>query len=427
MAAPVRPHATPLADEVGALFAHEPTALADPYRVYARLRDEAPVYRHGEQVLITRYDDARAILTGETTLQGLSSRGSRYRSAAEQHRAEERQRLAEMFGFLEKRLAGADGRHHQRLRRLAQRAFTPRVVKTMEGRIQEITDTLIAGVVHQDVVEMIEDVAYHMPLIVISEMLDISTDDREQLRAWASDLGRFVGVDWRDEEVVTTAHESVFKLRSYLTQLFADRRAGGDTSPLLGALLAAEGEHDGEVFTEDELVAMVTQFVFAGHETSTNFIGNSLVFLLGEGREHWDRMREEPEVVPATVEELLRYVSPTQYVDKLASVDGVLRGVDIRAWDTLSVVVAAANHDPEVFPEPERFDITRGGGHLTFGFGAHHCIGASLARMEASVALRTLTQRFPDMRLLDDEVQWHRNTLLRGPERLPVVLGKDHG
>lgn len=426
MAAPLRHTATPLADEVAALFGHDPALLADPYPVWARLREEAPVFRHGQQVLVTRYDDVRDILVGECTLQGLSSRGSRYRSAAEQHRAEERRRLAEMFGFLEKRLAGADGRHHQRLRRLAQRAFTPRVVKTMETRIQGITDTLLARVSGREEIEAVEELAYHLPLIVICEMLDITPEDRDQLRTWANDLGRFVGVDWRDEEVVRAAHESVFNLRTYLTQLFSDRRKG-DTTPLLGALLAAEGEHDGEVFTEDELVAMVTQFVFAGHETSTNFIGNSLVFLLGEGREHWDRIREEPDVVPATVEELLRLVSPTQFVDKLASQDGELRGVEIHAFDTLSVVVASANHDPEVFPDPTRFDITRGGGHLTFGFGAHHCLGASLARMEATVTLRTLPRRFPDMRLLDDEVEWRRNTLLRGPEHLPVSLGRDRG
>ncbi len=144
----------------------------------------------------------------------------------------------------------------------------------MEDRITVIADGLIDTMVGKDQVELVSDYSYHLPLIVISEMLDISTDDREDLRRWANDLGTFVGAEWTDTAIIEKTHDSVFKLRSYLTDVF-DSRRGGDTTDLLAALIAAEGD-GGDRFTEDELVAMITQFIFAGHETSTMFLGNAL-------------------------------------------------------------------------------------------------------------------------------------------------------
>ena len=414
-----------LEDEVASWFAHDPKLQADPYPLYRRLREEAPAYRYADRVLVSTYGVAREVLTDPSTLQGIAAKGTRYRTAAEQLADRQRLELAEMFGFLEKRLGGANGDHHARLRRLAQRAFTPRRVAQMEEQIEAITNSLLDPLVGRDQIELVDDFAFHLPLIVISEMLDISTEDREDLRTWANDLGQFVGANWSDPATVDRTHESVFKLRSYLTDVF-DTRRGKETTDLLSALLNASD--DGDTFTEDELVAMVTQFIFAGHETSTNLIGNSLVLLLDRQRAHWDVMCADPAVIPSTVEELLRFESPTHYVDKMASQEGVIAGLEVHEWDTISVLTASANRDPDVFDDPDTFDPYRTGpGHLTFGFGAHHCIGASLARMEAAVALRTLTRRFPDMTLGTDHVQWRRNSMLRGPENLPIHLGADHG
>lgn len=414
----------PLADEVDRFFHLDPVLIADPYPLYQRIRTEAPVFRYTDKVMVSTYRDAREVLTSPKVWQGLAVKGTRYRRAFSQVDEGHRAQLAETFGFLEKRLGGTNGTHHSRLRKLAQKAFTPKMVARMQQRIEQIAAGLIDPIAGQDGVELIEAYAFHLPLIVISEMLDISTDDRDDLRRWANDLGHFVGGNWTDPDIVERTHDSVFKLRSYLTSVF-DARRGGDTTDLLGALIAAEGD-DGDHFTEEELVAMITQFVFAGHETSTMFLGNALVALLGEHRDQWQMLCEDPALVPNAVEELLRYESPTHNIDKLAAEDFEIGGVEIKQWDTINVMLASANRDEAMFPDGGRLDILREDvSHLTFGFGAHHCLGASLARMEAQVSLRALTRRFPDMRLVTDTITWRKTHMNRGPETLLVDLGPE--
>jgi len=413
----------PLQDEVTSFFELDYRIVSDPYPLYARLRNEAPVFHHTDKVLVSRYEDCRALLSDARVLQGLAMKGTRFRTAAEHAREQERVRLAEMFGFLEKRLGGTNGAYHARLRKLAQKAFTPRMVAQMEERIFAIADGLIDPLSRTDPIEFISAYSFHLPLIVISEMLDISVDDRENLRGWANSLGKFVGADWRDPEVIAEGHDAVFKLRSYLTGVFDERR-GGPTSDLLAGLIAAEGD-GGDRFTEDELVAMITQFVFAGHETSTMFLGNALVALLGEYREQWHMLCDDGSLAVAAVDELLRYDSPTHNIDKLAGETFEVAGVPIQQWDTINLMLASANRDPDVYTDPDRLDITRTGAmpHLSFGRGPHHCLGAALARLEAQVSLQVLSRRFPEMRLATDTVLWRSTHMNRGPEMLPIVLG----
>ena len=412
----------PLEDEVNAFFLHDPRLMNDPWPLYERLRVEAPVYRHADKLLVSRWSDARAVLVAPATLQGLAAKGTRFRNATARLDDEHRIELAEMFGFLEKRLGGANGDRHTRLRALAQKAFTPKMIATMEQRITDVAESLLEPLLGRDRIDVIEEFAYHLPLIVISEMLDIPTEDRENLRTWANDLGQFVGANWDSPAEDERGHAAVFNLRSYLSAVFESRR-GESTTDLLGGLLAAEGD-GGDRFTEDELVAMITQFVFAGHETTTNTIGNGLVTLLRDHRDQWDLLRDDPSLIPGAVEEVLRYSPPTHNIEKLVGADGELGGVPVQRYDSLSVMLAAANRDPEVFANADRFDVRRAPNpHLTFGFGAHHCIGAALARMEAQVAFRLFVRRFPDMRLESEMVEWRPNHMLRGPERLPIVLG----
>lgn len=419
----------PLADEVAAFFSLDYRLVADPYPLYARLRVEEPVFRHVDKVLVSRYEDCRALLSSPDVLQGLAVKGTRYRSATAQVQEHERVQLAEMFGFLEKRLGGANGAHHARLRKLAQKAFTPRMVALLEERIVAVANDLIDNAIstasRTEPIELIGAYAFHLPMIVISEMLDISIDDRENLRRWANSLGKFVGADWRDSDMIAEAHDSVFQLRSYLTSVF-DSRRNGPTTDLLAALIAAEGD-GGERFTQDELVAMITQFIFAGHETSTMFLGNALALLLGEYREQWNLLGEDDgTLLPGAVDELLRLDSPTHNIDKLAGSNLEIAGVNVSQWETLNIMLASANRDPAVYDNPDRLDITRRGApHLSFGRGAHHCIGSSLAKLEAQVSLRMFAQRFPQMRLATDNVLWRSSHMNRGPEILPVVLGPE--
>jgi cytochrome P450 len=416
---------TSLDEGLARFFRPDPELIADPFPLYRQLRESGPAYRFGDRVLVSHYEDCRQLLAAPDTLQGLSIRGSRYRSAVTRLSAEDQVRLNELFGFYEKRVSGVDGDKHKRLRRLSQRAFTYRVIAQMQDRVQGVTDELLAPLRGQDEVEFIEQFAYHLPLIVICEMFDLPVQDRHKLRIWASDLGRFVGADWSDAATVRRTHSSVFQMRQYLTDVFS-RKRGTQTTELLQALLDAEGD-DEDHFTEDELVAVITQFVFAGHETSTNLLGNSAVALLRDHRDQWELLCRNPEAIPAAVEELLRFCGPTQYVDKLPAQDIELGGVQIRSMDTLVVAVAAANRDEAAFENSEQFDVTRQGKtHLSFGYGPHHCLGAALARMEAGIVLSTLTQRFPDIALADpDRIRYDSNSMLRGPAKLPVRLGRE--
>ena len=413
----------PLDDQIDALFALDPDLIANPYPLYERMRAEAPVYRHADKVMVARYEDVRTVLTSPLVHQGLAAKGSRFRNATSKHGEPEQRQMAEIFGFFEKRIGGANGEHHTRLRRLASRAFTPRMVARMEERITAIAEELIAPISRTDTVEFIDAYAFHLPLIVICEMLDISPDDRDDLRRWANSLGIFVGADWSDAAIIHEAHDAIFNLKNYLGAVINERR-GGSTSDLLGALIAAES--DGEYFTEEELIAMIFQFVFAGHETSTMFLGNCLVSLLGDYRADWAAFGTNPALVMAATEELLRYDGPAHNLDKLAAADFVIGGVQVREGDTINIMIASANRDEAQFPRGDCFEVDRPTPiHLTLALGPHYCLGAALARMEAQVSLKVLSRRFPEMRLATDTIEWRPTHMNRGPETLPVVLGPE--
>ena len=418
-----RPRGDALDADLQRFFGMDPAVLADPFPLYARLRERG-TYRFGERVLVPGYTAAREVLTASTTRQGLAVKSSRFRAAFGELSTEDQQRITEIFSFYEKRPSGVDGARHNRLRKLAIRAFTPRVIAGMEDRIQAVIAELLDELGARREIEFVEEFAYRLPLIVICEMLDIPTDRRDDLRRWSADLGTFVGSTWSDPDNVRTTHSSVFALREHLREVFGSRREQ-ETTPLLRALLDAQGDDpgDGEPFTEDELVAMITQFVFAGHETTTNLLANSVVALLRDRRDQWELLRAQPDAMPVAVDELLRFAGPTQYIDKIAADDCVIGGVEVRQWDTVSVMLASANRDAEAYTDPEVLDLTRREKpHLGFGLGAHHCLGASLARMEVALVLRILTTRYPGARLATDAVEYHRNHMLRGPQRLDMVL-----
>jgi cytochrome P450 len=413
-----------LAGEVAAFFSLDPEVVERPHDLFRRLREECPVYHDEHRVLVARQQDARDVLTAPATHQGLTVDGARFRRAMAQSDADRQRRLLEMFGFYEKRVGGSNGDRHARLRRLTLRAFTPRVVAQMETRITDMARELIAPLTNRDQIDMVGDFAYHLPLMVMCEMLDVPVEDRASLHEWSNDLGEFVGVDWGTTDRIERMHDSLFKLRAYLGGVFTSRR-GRPTTDLLGAMLAAEGDGE-DSFTEDELVATITQFIFAGHETTTNLITSSFLLLLGEHREQWRMLCDDPALIPNAVEEVLRYEPPTLMIEKVMAGRCTVAGLDVDKGDSVSVVLASANRDAAVVRDPERFDITRDDAtHMSFGFGPHFCLGAALARLEGAVVLREFTRRFPDMRLAGDEVSWRHNHMIHGLRCLPVTLGPE--
>jgi cytochrome P450 len=413
-----------LGREFDALVSCRPDLIADPYPFYRRLRDEAPVYLHADQVVVSTFDDvSRLLLDSSTFLNGHAGlRGSRVRAnldAAPPHR---RRKMVEILEFRGGGLNHLNGEQHERLRVLAHKAFTPRRIREMEERIQKIADDLLDKVAPAGEMEVISDFAFQLPLIVICEMLDVPPDDRYRIRKWVNDIAAFQ--DGSNPAVVDDTHSSFFALRDHLQEIF-ERRRGGPTTDLMGALLAAEGE-SGDRFAEDELLPVVAHFVFAGHETTTNLIGNSLRALLTEYRDQWELLRRRPDLVPDAIEELLRYDTSVQLTNRTAAEDAEIAGVPVRQWQTVTLMLGAANRDPRHFDEPDRVDVTRAESrHLGFGLGPHFCLGAALTRLEATVALRTLVRRFPDMRVAAPTVVYRADHRLRGVESLPVVLGPE--
>lgn len=415
--------APPLADEFDALVRCRPDVIADPYRLYRRLREEAPVYRHADQVVVSPYAEvAEVLLDAGRFLNGHAGlRSSRIRATLEAAPPGQRRKMIEILEFRGGGLNHVNGETHARLRALSHKAFTPRMVAAMRDRIQEIADELLDRVAPTGRMEVVSDLAFQLPLVVICELLDVPADDRHRIRKWANDIAAFRDGD--NLAVVDETHASVVAFREHLRRIF-ERRRGGPTTDVMGALLAAEGE-GGDRFSEDELVPVIAHLVFAGHETTTNLIANGLRALLTEHRDQWELLLEDPSLVPGAVEELLRYDTSVQIVNRTAAEDCAIGGVAVARWDTVTLLVGAANRDPNRFDEPDRLDVTRDPGrHLGFGLGPHFCLGAALTRLETSVVLEALVRRFPEMEVAVPTVVYRPDHRLRGVESLPVLLGR---
>ena len=303
---------------------------------------------------------------------------------------------------------------HTRLRRLVSGAFSPRVIAGLEPWIRDVTDRLLARVDAAAGFDLIDALAFPLPIAVICHLLGVPAEDQASFRVWGHDIGTSLD---SAGTVESQSRSSELALTAYLRDLVRKRRADPDDS-LLSALVAAEEE--GDRLSSDELVSTALLLLVAGFETTVNLIGNGTVALLGE-REQWGRLREEPPLVPAAVEELLRYDSPVQMTSRIATEDIDVGGVVIPKGASIIVAIGGANRDPDVFDQPDRLRIDRpdASRHLSFSFGIHHCLGAALARLEGRIAIEELTRRYPRLEMAGTPTR--RSLLvLRGFESVPV-------
>jgi cytochrome P450 len=394
-----------------------PQLLQDPYPTYRRLQAEAPVYYDpfsGELVL-TRYADVTAALKHPA----LSSR--RIAETGLPLPAPLLWLMRPVTGMLARQMLFSDPPDHTRLRSLANRAFTPRVVETMRPRVQAIAEELLDAVDPSRPVDLIEAYAAWLPVIVIAELLGAPLHNRERLKLWSDDLALFIGGSTQSTAVVLArGARGVFFLQRYFRKLIRERRRQrGDD--LLSQLL--EVEERGDHLSQEELLANCVLLLAAGHETTTNLIGNGVLALLRHP-DQLDLLRRRPELIESAVEELIRYDSPVQWTGRMALEELEIGGEVIPKGQTVAVGLGAANRDPAQFARPEVLDLQRSEArHLGFGHGIHFCLGAALARVEGQIAIRTLLDRFPDLRLLEDAPVWRRNFTLRGLERLLVGVG----
>lgn len=385
----------------------DPAFVADPYPTYHRLRAEDPVHHSPLGFwILTRYDDVAMALRDP-------------RLAKEAIAAFIAARFGRAVPALGLSMLDRDPPDHTRLRSLVSKAFTPRVVEGLRPHIQEIVDGLLDRVQDAGAMDLIEQFAYPLPVIVICELLGVPVEDHERFKGWSLDIAR--GLDSillpPDSEVPRRSIASRHALADYFRELIARRRAA-PRDDMLSALIAAE--EAGDRLSEEELLATCILLLIAGHETTVNLIGNGTLALLRHP-DQLRKLRENPGLIGSAVEELLRYDGPVQRTARIPSEDIVIDGHTIGKGEMVMPFIGAADRDPAQFREPDRLDITRTDNrHLAFGWGIHFCLGAPLARVEGQIAINTLVQRLPKLALAADTPQFRQSLTLRGLSSLPV-------
>jgi cytochrome P450 len=329
---------------------------------------------------------------------------------------DERRVYTELSDFESLQLTAQDGAEHERMRGIMHRAMTPARIAALQQSVQEAADLLLEPLREQDAADLMP-FAWGLPLVVICDLLGVPRSDHEHIHRWTSAIGRNKGGIPYPSDVIG-AHAAMAEFRTYIDGMLEELRRSQNRSGLLAALMDAEGER----FATDELASNFVMMLLAGHETTTNLIGNGLHELLVH-RDQWRALCAAPGQASSAVEELLRFVSPTQWVMRIPFHDFEHGGVSIPKGRLVFLVLAAANRDPDAFDEPEELDIGRDARKaLSFGLGPHFCLGASLARLEGRIAFETLVRRFPRMTLAAGELRWRGNARLRGLEELHVAL-----
>jgi cytochrome P450 len=387
--------------------------IADPYPTFRRLQTEDPV--HWSEPLggwvLTRYGDVRAALNDPRLS---SDRITPFKASGSGRHAG----LGELLRLVGLWAVFTDPPLHTRLRGLMNVAFTSRAVERLRPRIAELVDELLDGVRGRAHMDVIRDFAYPLPITVIAEMIGVPRADREDFKGWSDELAAFIGSAISTPDKYERAGKAIAAMAEYFRAMIAARRAKPQDD-IMSGLLAAEER--GDVLSEDELVATGILLLFAGHETTTNLIGNAVLALL----RHPDQaalLRAHPELAAPAVEELMRYDGPTQAMVRVAVEDIAMEGKTIRQGDRIFTMINAANRDPAQFPDPDRVDLERQNNrHIAFGYGIHFCIGAPLARLEGQLAIPALLKRYPGLALAA-EPAWLPSMVFRGVTALPVTL-----
>ena len=391
----------------------DPEFKKNPYPTYARLRAEDPVHESPLGFLVlTRYDDATTLLR--------HPQGSSDNTKSEAFNA-----LVDA-GDIDPEMAGRrpflfmDPPDHTRLRGLVSKAFTPRSIEQLRVRAQELADELVGAMAGKDEVDVISDLAYPLPLIIISDMLGVPRADEERFRGWSHALARSLDPDFLlPPEAVAAREVAIDEFADYFHELIDDRRAT-PRDDMLTRLV--EAEEAGDKLSENELLSTCILLLVAGHETTVNLIANG-VLALARHPDQRDRLREDPALIKLAVEEVLRYDPPVQMTGRLAMEAIELPSTTLPKDGFAITLIGGANHDPEQFPNADDFDITRTpNAHLAFSLGHHFCLGASLARMEGQVALNTFVQRFDHFEVATDDLTYKDNLVLRGLTALPISL-----
>ncbi len=390
--------------------------LSNPYPLYRRLREASPVlwdpFLH--MWIVTSYDAAVTVLHKFS-----AARTPR----PEQLRAMGLGALEPIARVMIRQMLFMDSSAHARLRGVFSAAFTSRRVERLQGRIQEIADRLIDDVAATGRMDVIDDFAAKLPGIVTAELLGVPVSDHHQLKRWSEDFAEMLGNFQHNPDRADQMLRSVAEMTSYFSSAIR-AQAKGRGDGLIQQLVKASP--DGAGVTEEEMVANLIITMVGGQETTTNLIGNGLLTLL-RNESALAELRTDPSIMESAIEELLRYESPIQHTARVATEDTTLGGKPIHKRDAVLAVMAAANRDPKQFSDPDRLDLKRPNNrHLAFGWAAHFCFGAPLARMEGEIAFSTLLRRLPSLKLNPQTLSWRTNYGLRGLSALHVSFDAEN-
>ncbi len=392
----------------------DPSFRSDPYGVYNRLREDDPVHRSplGFYVL-TRYEDCANILRDPR-----SSNDFTNSTAAVEEAAKQGLNLEEITSEGTRPFLFMDPPDHTRLRGLVNKAFTPRVVEELRPRAQQIVDALLDAAVSRGEIDVIADLAYPLPVTIISEMLGVPAEDHEVFQGWSREMARSLDPDFvLPPDVLERRQRASEEFAEYFRALIA-RRRGDLRDDLVSALIAVED--GGETLSEDELLSTCILLLIAGHETTVNLIGNGMLALLRHP-EQMALLRDDPSLIKTAVEELLRFDPPVQLTGRTAKEDIPLSEGVLPAGQQAILLLGAANRDPRQFADPDRLNIARAENrHLAFGMGIHFCLGAPLARIEGQIALGEMARRLGSPELVVAAPEYKENVTLRGLASLPV-------
>ncbi len=392
-----------------------PDVLRNPHPILAHMRVEAPVYKstHFEMGsrpwLLMRYDDSVSLLKDERFTKDL------LRRPGNEH-LNRNDLMVQAATTINRHMLTVDPPDHTRLRGLVHKAFTPRMIRALEARIHQITNDLLDRVQGQNRMDFMRDFALPLPVTVIADLLDVPAADQGKFREWTQAIV-MDGLKGADSDRVATA---TLEFIMYFHQLFDERRAHPGDDLISGLVQVEEA---GDKLDAQELISMVFLLLVAGHETTVNLLANGTLALM-QHPDQMQKLRAHPELAESAVEEMLRYDGPVgTSTMRWALEDVEIHGRMIPAGDMVLSSLLAANRDPDVFPNPNTFDITRDPNrHIAFGNGIHYCLGAPLARVEAVIAFNVLLERLPNLALDIDvnDIQWNETLLLHSMKSLPV-------
>ena len=398
-------------------FAFEPEDLgfiADPYPIYAEMRERAPIWYHEptDHWLVSRYGDVNALLRDRRfgrTYHHLATH-------AEMGRPDEPDWHEPFWHLIRSGILDMEPPDHTRVRALVSKAFTPRMVEGMRDRIGRMIDELVETVRGSGRFDLISAIAEPLPVAVIAELLGVPERDRHLLRPWSADICGMYELQPSDD-MARTAVRACVEFSDYLRTLSRARRAD-PRDDLISALAGVVDE--GSRLTEDELIGTCVLLLNAGHEATVNVTGNGW-WSLFRNPEQLDRLRADPSIVSSAIEELMRWDTPLQMFERWVLEDVEISGVKVPKGAELGLLFGSANRDPSVFDRPDQLDLGREPNpHISFGAGVHFCLGAPLARLELEASFSTVLQRLPDLTLLA-EPAWKPNYIIRGLKELLVA------